>query len=500
MAADTVAGQTEFAEFGILGPLEVARCGRAVALGGPRQRAVLALLLLEANRVVSMDRLAEDIWAGHPPDGWVTTMQIYVSHLRQALEPDRARGAAGEVLVTRGRGYLLRVDGERLDAARFQDGFAAGRAALEAGRYAEAAGTLRQALGLWRGQVLADLADYGFTRPEAARLEELRLAAVEARVDADLALGRHDALTAELDQLAAEHPLRERLHGQLILALYRSGRQADALAAYQRVRDLLAGEVGIDPGEPLRRLHAAVLAQDPALDWHGDRPIPAEAHRPDADILDSSPAPKPRRRPTGPGRGRAWARWRGRRLLVIGAALAVAAATCIVAVARPWAGEPSGLPANSVGLISPSGDRVGAPVSLGSPAGLAYGDGSVWAVDSAGGTLARIDPATHAVQQQIPVGSAPSAVTVTGPDAWVSNSFDGTVSRVSTVTNRVVETIQVGNFPVAIASGPGGVWVANQGDGTVDRIDAVTGEVTKRGIQVGARPGGIAAGPDAVWV
>ena len=304
MAADTVAGQTEFAEFGILGPLEVSRSGRAVPLGGPRQRAVLALLLLEANRVVSLDRLAEDLWAGHPPEGWVTTVQIYVSHLRQALEPDRARGAAGEVLVTRGRGYLLRVDGERLDAARFEDGFTAGRAALEAGRYEQAAGTLRMALGVWRGQVLADLADYGFTRPEAARLEELRLAAVEARVDADLALGRHDALTAELEQLAGEHPMRERVHGQLMLALYRCGRQGDALAAYRRVRDLLAGELGVDPGEPLQRLHASVLAHDPALDWHGDRPAPVEAHRPDADILDSSPAPKPPARPTGPGRGR----------------------------------------------------------------------------------------------------------------------------------------------------------------------------------------------------
>ena len=408
MAADTVAGQTEFAEFGILGPLEVTRCGRAVPLGGPRQRAVLALLLLEANRVVSLDRLAEDVWGGHPPEGWVTTVQIYVSHLRQALEPGRARGAAGEVLVTRGRGYLLRVDGERLDAARFQDGFTAGRAALEAGRYAEAAGTLRQALGLWRGQVLADLADYAFTRPEAARLEELRLAAVEARVEADLALGRHDALTAELEQLAGGHPLRERLHGQLMLALYRCGRQGDALAAYRRVRDLLAGELGIDPGEPLRRLHAAVLAQDPALDWAGDRPAPVEAHRPDAGVLDSSPAAEPRPRPAGPGRGRAWARWRGRRLLVIGSALAVAAAACIVAVARPWAGGPGGLPADSVGLIGPSGERVGAPVSLGSPAGLAYGDGSLWAVDSAGGTLARIDPATHAVSSRSRSGPHPA--------------------------------------------------------------------------------------------
>jgi YVTN family beta-propeller protein len=169
-------------------------------------------------------------------------------------------------------------------------------------------------------------------------------------------------------------------------------------------------------------------------------------------------------------------------------------------VARPWAGGPAGLPADSVGLIGPSGERVGGPVSVGSPAGLAYGDGSVWAVDTAGGTLARIDPATHAVVAQITVGSAPSAVAITGPDAWVTNSGDGTVSRVSTVTNRAVDTIQVGNLPVAIAAGSGAVWVVDEGDGTVDRIDAVTGDVTKRGIQVGARPDGIAAGPGAVWV
>ena len=500
MVTDAVTAETELAEFGILGPLEVSRGGRMVPLGGPRQRAVLALLLLEANRVVSLDRLAEDVWGGHPPEGWVTTVQIYVSHLRQALEPGRARGAAGEVLVTRNPGYLLRVDRERLDAVRFQDGFAAGRAALEAGRYAEAAGMLRAALGLWRSGVLADLADYAFTRPEAARLEELRLAAVEARIDADLALGRHDALTAELEQLAGEHPLRERLHGQLMLALYRCGRQADALAAYQRVRDLLASELGIDPGEPLRRLQASVLDQDPALDWHGDRQDPADGRRPGADVPVTSQAVGPSPRSAGPGRALAWPR-RPRRLLAIGSALAVAAAACIVAVARPWAGEPAGLPADSVGLIGPSGERVGGPVSVASPAGLAYGDGSVWAVDSADGTLWRIDPATHAVVQQIPVGSAPTAVAITGQDVWVANSGDGTVSRVSAAAGRAVDTIQVGNLPVAIAAGRGGVWVANEGDDTLDRIDPATGSVTtKGGIQVGGRPDGIAVGSDGVWV
>jgi DNA-binding SARP family transcriptional activator len=165
MAADAAVGQMGSAEFGILGPLQVSRAGCVVSLGGPRQRAVLALLLLEANRVVSMDRLAEGVWDGHPPEGWATTLQTYVFHLRRALEPGRDRGAAGDVLVTRDRGYLLRVEREHLDAALFQDDFTAGRAALEAGRAVEASETLRQALDLWRGSVLADLADYTFPRP-----------------------------------------------------------------------------------------------------------------------------------------------------------------------------------------------------------------------------------------------------------------------------------------------------------------------------------------------
>jgi YVTN family beta-propeller protein len=502
MAADAAVGQTGSAEFGILGPLQVCRAGCAVPLGGPRQRAVLALLLLEANRVVSMDRLAEDVWGGSPPEGWATTLQTYVFHLRRALEPDRGRGAAGDVLVTRDRGYLLRAGRRHMDAARFQDGFMAGRAALEAGRCAEAAQTLRQALDLWRGPVLADLADYAFTRPEAARLEELRLAAVEARVDADLALGRHDALTAELEQLAAEHPLRERLHGQLMLALYRCGRQADALAAYRRVRGLLAGELGIDPGEPLQRLHASVLAHDRALDWRpgSQTPLPAEDHRAAADVPVTSPATgRSRLRPAGRSGVLEWGRQRARRLLVVGSALAVAAAACIVVVARPWVADATGVPANSVGLVGAAGRRLGAPVAVGSPGGLAYGERSVWAVGSTGGTLSRINPATHAIVDQIPVGSAPSAVTVTGGSVWVANSGDGTVSQISAAAGKVVQTIPVGNTPVAIASGPSGVWVANESDDTVDRIDPATGTVT-RTVPVGGLPDGIAAGLGAVWV
>ena len=500
MVADGVVSETGPADFGILGPLEVSRSGCAVPLGGPRQRAVLALLLLEANRVVSMDRLGEDVWGGDPPDGWVTTLQTYVFHLRRALEPDRARGVSGDVLVTRNHGYLLLVKREHLDAAQFQDGFTAGRAALDARRYTEAAETLRHALALWRSPVLADLADYAFIGPEAARLEELRLAALEARIDADLALGRHDALTSELEHLVAEHPLRERLHGQLMLALYRCGRQAEALAAYRRAHDLLAGELGIDPGEPLRHLHASVLAHDPALDWSDGRETVGEVHPAGAGSSATSPAPQRRRPRPAPGSHvLGWGRQRGHRLLVAGLAVVVIAAAAIVVVARPGAGGPAGLPGNSVGLVDANGGRVGAAVSVGSPAGLAYGDGSVWVVNGTEGTVSRINPVTHAVVDQIPVGSTPSAVAVTGQNVWVTDSGDATVTRINAAANTVVQTTQVGNVPIAIASGPSGVWVTNSGDDTVNRIDPLTGEVT-RTVQVGGHPDGIAVGPDAVWV
>jgi YVTN family beta-propeller protein len=487
MAADAVATDKGSFEFGVLGPLEVSRAGRSVPLGGPRQRAVLALLLLAANRVVSMDRLAEEVWAGQPPEGWATTLQTYVFHLRRALEPDRARGTAAAVLVTRDRGYLLQVDRAHVDSAVFEEGVRAGRAALDAGRYAEAAETLRRALDLWRGPVLANLADYAFTRPEAARLHELRLAALEIRIEADLALGRHDALSAELDGLVREHSLRERLHGQLMVALYRSGRQADALAAYRRARDLLADEVGVDPGTPLERLHAAVLAHDPDLDWTGTAALADGRTGAEAGAVSPAALPRPPRR-------------RGRRLLVAGSALVVVAGGCVLAVTRPWTAEPTGLPANSVGVINESGRRIGAPVMVGSPAGLAYGDGSVWAVNTAERTVSRINPATHAVIQTIPVGSQPTAVTVTGIDVWVTNSGDATVTRINAAANAVVATLAVGNIPVAIDSGPSGVWVANQGDDTVDRIDPTSGVVTKTNIEVGGQPDGIAVGEHDVWV
>jgi YVTN family beta-propeller protein len=485
MAEIPVVDDTTPVEFGVLGPLRVLRSGKPVPLGGPRQRAVLALLLLEANRVVSLDRLAEQVWAGRPPDGAAPTLQTYVFHLRAAIEPDRPRGSPGQVLTSRPHGYLLNVPRSSLDAAVFEDLVAIGQTALEAGRYEEAADTFRRALRLWRGPLLADLADADFVRPEAARLEELRLGAVEARVDADLALGRHRALVAELEQLVSQNPLRERLHYQLILTLYRCQRQADALAAYRRVRDLLATELGIDPGEPLQQLHRAVLAQDPVLG-----PPTAAA----APVHEPTPAPPPP--PDAPAKTRR----QGRRMLAAGAVVAVLGAGLIAIATRPWEAGPPVLPGNSVGLLNSSGDQVGDPVAVGqSPDGVAFGAGAVWAVNTADGTVSRIDPGTPPRVQTIIVGGTPVAVTVTGDDVWVANSADGKVWRINARSNGPVQPIDVGNRPVAIASGPSGVWVANQADDTVQRIDPVTGRADAP-ILVGGGPDALAVGQRTVWI
>jgi peptide/nickel transport system substrate-binding protein len=263
-------------EFRILGPLEVINGGQRLRLGGVKQRAVLAILLLNANRVISVDRLVDELWDGRPPGSAISTLQTYVSHLRDLLEPRRGRGAAAQVLLTQNPGYLLRVGPDDLDAVRLERLVRQGQQALEAGQAPLAAARFQLGLELWRGPALADFADQPFATTEIDRLEQLRLVAVEGRVEAELAMGRHAELVGELEGLVREQPLRERPRAQLMLALYRSGRQADALLAYRRARSILVEELGIDPGTELRRLHAAILAQDPGLDL----PAPAEAGPP----------------------------------------------------------------------------------------------------------------------------------------------------------------------------------------------------------------------------
>jgi WD40 repeat protein/DNA-binding SARP family transcriptional activator len=254
-------------EFRVLGPLEaIGEDGRPVRLGGQRERALLALLLTRPNQVVSMDALVDGVWGGQPPRSAEKTLQSHVVRLRRTLEPARPRGAPGQVLVTREPGYQLHVAPQALDAARFEQLVRQGRGQLAAGDPRAGAATLRRALSLWRGPAFQEFEDTGFARAEAGRLGELRLGAIEDRVHADLAAGRDRELVAELEGLVSQQPLRERLWAGLLLALYRAGRQADALRAYQRARAMLVEELGIEPSAELRRLEAAILAQDPALD------------------------------------------------------------------------------------------------------------------------------------------------------------------------------------------------------------------------------------------
>ena len=249
-------------DFRILGPLEALDEGRDVALVGSKRRALLALLLVHANETVSIERLIDELWGESPPATAARTVQAHVSRLRKALGV--GNGADG-VIVTREHGYQLTLDPERLDALRFERLVAEGRSELAAGDPNRAAATFEAALSLWRGAPLAGLANEPFVQREAARLDDLRLAALEDLGEAKLALGRHGELVGRLEALIGEHPYRERLRAQLMLALYRCERQADALQAYQDARSTLVEELGIEPGERLRELERAVLAQDPGL-------------------------------------------------------------------------------------------------------------------------------------------------------------------------------------------------------------------------------------------
>jgi YVTN family beta-propeller protein len=482
-------------EFGLLGPLGVTRAGAVLPLGGRQQRAVLAVLLADAGTVVSVGRIAEAVWGERAPAGFASTVQTYVFHLREVLEPSRGRGAPCRLLVTEPGGYRLRIGDGAIDAAVFEQRVHAGQEKLARAAFAEAAAELSAAMGLWRGEVLADLADFEFVAPIAARLTQLRQVALQSRIDADLALGRHSVVLAELDELVARHPLNEQMHAARILALYRTGRQSDALDAYGSLRSILRDELGIDPSPQLQELHREVLAQDPKLDW---QPPPPSGNGRRSGVARTAPSKPP------DGGAPPQVRSASRRLRwVLGGLLA---ATLVVAgsIAAVVAGHPDhsslpALPANSVGTIHKDGSLHDAIAVGPNPSAVAYGASTVWVTSSTEGRVARVDTGTHRVVETIRVGRAPTAIAVTAHDAWVVNAGDGTVSRISTDTDEVVRTIPVGTVPSAIAAGPSGVWVANSGDDSIQRIDPVTGDAGPP-IPVGGRPAGIAVGDHAVWV
>ncbi|HEX2053142.1 MAG TPA: BTAD domain-containing putative transcriptional regulator [Actinomycetota bacterium] len=269
-------------QFRLLGPFELLRDGDPVDLGPHRQRAVLAALTIHANRVVSLDRLIDELWGEEAPAQAIGTLQAYVSNLRRVLEPDRSPREAPKILITQSPGYVLRIPPDSLDVSRFQALAAEGRRLLESRDPGAARDRLDEALSLWRGAALADFAFEPFAHAEAARLEEMRLVAQEDRMQASLDLGEHASAVPQLEAAVSASPLRERLIGMLMLALYRSGRQADALAVYQSARRMLIEELGIDPSPALRRLEADILGQSPSLEW-----------RPPPGLTVAVPAPPP---------------------------------------------------------------------------------------------------------------------------------------------------------------------------------------------------------------
>lgn len=490
---------------GTLGPFEVTRPDGPVALGPPQQRAVLAVLACDANRVVTQARLVDALWGDRAHPGAVTSIQAHVSRLRQILEPDRHPGDPSKVLVTGHGGYRLSLEPEALDAHRFERLAADGAAAMTRSDPAAAVATYDEALALWRGEVLQDLAAYPFVAPLAARLGELRTVVEQDRLQAQLDLGQHASVVPEIERLIDRHPLREGLYAQLMTAFYRSGRQSEALTTYRRLRMLLQGELGVDPSPSVQELHQRILQQDPTLLLPPPTQPPGETGPRPTRSGDDVPVSM---RPSGAAASGARASRvapapvRSRRGFRWGATVSALVSAALLATVFATAGsdEPITLPGNSLGVLDAAGRVLGSvPVGT-NPTAVAYGGGSLWVANQSDDTVMRVDPDTRQVTQTFPVGDNPAALVATADDLWVANLADDTVTRISIPANRVVQqAIKVGSRPAAIGAGRGGVWVANSGDNTVQRIDAATGR-TDTAVGVGDGPNAVLVDGGSVWV
>jgi len=476
-------------DFNILGPFEVRDSeGAPIQLPGGRERSLLALLLIQRGEVVSSDRIVDVLWDERAPGTAGKAVQGYVSHLRRVLEPGREPGEAGTLLVTRPPGYVLQTDDESVDAALFERLAADGRRALEDGSPAEAARLLDQALALWRGPALSEFGYEDFARDEIGRLDDLRLSATEDRVESLLQLGRHGELVGKLDALVAANPLRERLRGQSMLALYRSGRQSDALQVYRDGRRLLAGELGLEPGPELQRLERAILAQDPAL------AAPVTVATPIAPPEPDKQQPPVRRRN------------RGRFLALAGVVLAAAIAV-VVAFAFTRDSTPAAvkITAPAVVVVDPKTNSVVASIDVGSkPATIAGGEGAVWVGDARDFTVTRIDPATRRVAKTIGIGAPAVDLAVGAGAVWVATGGFGTVVRIDPRLGAPTDSIELGDpgnpvVPAASSIGvtQGRVWVGAM-DGLVS-IDPGSGRRTSK-VDLGHTAAlQMAAGFGAIW-
>jgi YVTN family beta-propeller protein len=431
-------------DFRILGPLEVREDGTPLRLGGGKQRALLAFLLLHPKEAVSTDRLIDGLWGERAPPTAGKIVQNYVSQLRRALRDG--------LLVTQGGGYSLQVEPGERDLDRFLERFEQGRRARAAGDPERASRVLREALGLWRGRPLSEFAGEPFAQDEIGRLEELHLRALIERIDAELDLGRHADLVGELESLVARHPLQERLRGQLMLALYRSGRQAEALQVYQDARRMLAEELGIEPGQALQQLNRSILTHDPALE-----PVPR--------LGATARAAKVRRR--------------GSKVAVALAALVVAGAVAVAVTSltgSPDANATTPVPPNSVGVIDPSTNSVVDTVPVGNfPTRIAFGGGSVWSMNAYDKTVSRIDPSTGRVSNTLAIGGHGLAgIAVDTSSGWVVNGGDGTLRHFGIVDNEVDPSLRIARpygTGADVALGRDAVWVTSQSQRTVFRVD-----------------------------
>jgi DNA-binding SARP family transcriptional activator len=468
-------------DFRVLGPLQVWTDGAEVPVAG-RQRALLALLLIAGEQVVSAERLVDELWGERPPPSAANMLQGSVSRLRKVLEGD---GSLGRKIVSRVPGYALQVADDQVDARRFEALVRDGERLLAAGDLGGADVAFGAGLALWRGPAFADVPHSNLVANEAARLEELRLVATELRIEAELGLGRDGSVVPELEALVGEHPYRERLRGELMLALYRVGRQPDALEVYREGRRRLVEELGIEPGPRLQQLERAILEQAPALDAPNERP-------------NWRRAPRTRRR-----------------LLGVAVLLALASALAGFAILRGGeSAAPAAVPvkAHSVAAIDPASNRVVASREVGGwPRAIAGGDGFVWVARAGDDSVLRIDPVSKLVLDSF-FATTPLDVAWSDGALWIANgnTFDGPnppgggtverwdLERQALVRGRVGPAVPGNGEQTTVAAGKDGVWAGNADEARVYRLDRHVGGVAAT-VPTTIQVAGLAVGLGSVW-
>ena len=461
-------------EFCVLGSLEVLDDGRRLEVPPGKPRALLALLVVHAGEVLSTDRIVDELWGAEPPPSAGKIVQNAVSSLRRSL----AGSHASDAILSRGGGYVLVVAPGQRDVDRFAELLTDGRRSLANGDVDRAAATLREALSLWRGDALEDFAYDSFAQSEIAHLEELRVEAQEELADAELALGRHTALIAELERLVAANPLRERLHAQLMLALYRSGRQGDSLRVFTDLHRVLHDELGIEPGRPLQDLQRQVLEHDPVL----DAPLARERAR--------------RRR-------------LGRFAVASGlAAAGIAAAVVVIEVTNDSEEPTIAISPNAVGIVQPDSERLVGQVQVpGGPGLVAAGGSDVWIENHVSGTILGLDGPTGAIRRIVVPELEVGDMAVGDGALWLVDAVGREVVEVDPAYGQVVRRVALPKRrgPAIARTAPAipsiavtatAVWVTD-GSSRLMRLD--TGSDTVDGIDVGVGLDAIAARGGRVW-